>query len=239
MSSPDSTPSDDSVDASRLTFIETAQYSAPDGSGSSHSLPLPQEWDQHFHPNGDVYYCHRRLRLITPDNIRRPEILRHVLDAREDHLELLAEDPAAARLPPDLEITVRDATDSSAVIGLCSREVKQAFEWNERAGRIAVRPKQHYWAHVAEYPSHHPRLPPGAEHEFVAAVREAKIQMRDGEAFPFTEQQLDQILALYERHRSRNNVPALGWLIGVVMPLESVVNRLNGGLEAMIEDLRV
>ena len=75
-----------------------------------------------------------QLRLTTPDNIRRPQILQYVLDAREDHLELLSDDPNYQRLPDDLEMTVCDVNDATAIIGLYSRRARQAYEWNERAG---------------------------------------------------------------------------------------------------------
>ncbi|KAG2012996.1 hypothetical protein CC2G_009939 [Coprinopsis cinerea AmutBmut pab1-1] len=233
------TPPSYDMSDSTLNFIETVRYQVPDSASQSSNLPLPPGWNQYVHPNGDVYYRNSQLRLTTPDNIRRPKILQNVLDAREDHLELLSDDPNYQRLPDDLEMTIYDVNDATAIIGLYSRRARQAYEWNERAGRIVVRPKQHFWSHVAEYPSHHRHLPPGAEEEFVTAVHQAQIRLRNGEAFPFTEQQLDQIKALYERHKARDNIPALGWLIGVVMPLESVVSRLNGELEAMMEDLHV
>jgi hypothetical protein len=35
-----------------------------------------------------------------------------------------------------------------------------------------------------------------------------------------------------------NNIPALAWLLGVVMPLESIGSR-NGSLEALMEDLQL
>ena len=75
--------------------------------------------------------------------------------------------------------------------------------------------------------------------------------------FPFTEQQIDQIIGLYTGlkgalsvdvmpcYRSLtsrvaiHNIPALGWLLGVVMPLESIGSRLNGSLEALMEDLQL
>lgn len=86
----------------------------------------------------------------------------------------------------------------------------------------------------------------------------AKLRLRSGARFPFTEGQLDQIWNRYERLRgkcilvglslirltsvrlARNNTPGLGWLIGVVMPLESVGTRMNGDdFEAMMGELRV
>ncbi|KAH6914590.1 hypothetical protein BKA70DRAFT_551011 [Coprinopsis sp. MPI-PUGE-AT-0042] len=221
----------------RLSFIETVQYQASDPEYAS--LPLPRGWNRYTHPNGDVYYRNNQLRVCTMDDIRRPEILRYVLDAREDHLERCSDDPNFRNLPQDLEITITDANESTAIIGMYSVQAQQAYEWNERQGRVTVLPKQHYWANIAEYPSHRPFLPRGAEQEFAIAVQQAKLRLRSGARFPFTEGQLDQIWARYERLRARSNTPGLGWLIGVVMPLESVSSRMNGDFEAMMGELRV
>ncbi|TFK29034.1 hypothetical protein FA15DRAFT_753086 [Coprinopsis marcescibilis] len=221
---------------SRLPFIETVQYHTQ---LDSSSIPIPDGWQQYVHPNGDVYYRNGQLRLITPDDIRRPEILQYVLDARDDHLEVISEDPNSENLPDDIEMTISDVSDSAAIIGMFSRRAMRAYQWNERAGKLVVGHQQHFWTHVAEYPSHQRRLPPNAEQEFVSAVQHAKIRLRSGEIFPFTEHQIDQIIALYERHKSRNNIPGLGWLIGVVMPLDSVGSRFNGELEAMMGDLHL
>lgn len=235
-------PANDEFPGDRLPFIETIQYhrrgsSSPEG--ASDALPIPPGWNRYVHPNGDVYFRNHQLRLTTPDNIRQPVILQYVMDAREDHLETIADDPNYARLPPDWELTISDISESTAVIGMYSRQAGRAYEWREHEGRLAIKERQHFWSFVAEYPSHYPSLPPGTEEEFVAVVTQAKFRLRNGEVFPFTEQQIDQITTLYTRLKRRHNIPALGWLLGVVMPLESIGSRMNGSLEALMEDLQL
>lgn len=239
---PSSSSTIDEFPGDRLPFIETVQYgrrtsSSPEG--ESDSLPPPPGWNRYVHPNGDIYYRNHQLRLTTPDNVRRPVTLQYVMDARDDHLENISGDPNFNRLPPDLEICISDISDQTAVIGMYSRQAGRAYEWNERQGRLLVKESQHFWAFVAEYPSHFPTLPPGAEAQFIAAITQAKARLAQGETFPFTELQIDQITALYTRLKRRNNVPALGWLLGVVMPLESIGSRMNGSLEALMGDMRL
>lgn len=113
------------------------------------------------------------------------------MDAREDHLENISEDQNFARLPPDWELTISDVSESTAVIGMYSRQFGQAYEWKERegdiasvlhsaprltewTGRLVIKERQHFWAYVAEYPSHFPHLPPGTEQEFVTAVTQGE-----------------------------------------------------------------
>lgn len=94
---------------------------------------MPPGWEQHQHPNGDIYYYHRGLRLITPDDIRDPEKLQHVLDAREDHLQCL--NGSVARLPDDWELVLYDVTEEVAVIGMFSRSLGLEYEWTEEHGQ--------------------------------------------------------------------------------------------------------
>lgn len=95
---------------------------------------MPAGWSRYVHPNGDVYYRNHQLRLTTPDDIRRPETRQYVLDAREDHLEVISNDPDYTRLPPDWEIAISDVSESTAIIGMYSRQDGQAYEWKERDG---------------------------------------------------------------------------------------------------------
>ena len=93
-------------------------------------------WEQCKHPNDDVYYYHPGLRLITPEDIRDPVMLQFVLDARLDHLQCLQGDDSLSKLPDDWELTLTDVTDAAAVIGMFSRDLGVAYDWNERKGTI-------------------------------------------------------------------------------------------------------
>jgi hypothetical protein len=95
---------------------------------------MPPGWNRYFHPNGDVYYRNHHLRLTTPEDIRQPEMLQYVMDARDDHLETISEDQNYPHLPPDWELAISDVSDSTAVLGMFSRQAGQAYEWKEREG---------------------------------------------------------------------------------------------------------
>ncbi|KAG6888421.1 hypothetical protein C0995_008334 [Termitomyces sp. Mi166 len=190
MSSPTRT-----ADETRMTFIQTTRYQRFRTNTETSRLPVPPEWEQYEHPNSDIYYYHRGLRLITPDNIRDPEKLQHVLEAREDHLQCL--NGSVAQLPDDWELVLSDVTEEVAIIGL---QVKTSPE--------------HFWAHVSEYPSHHAELPPNTEAAFTQALRNAKVALTEGAIFPFSESQINQIIERYENLK--------GWLMGAVMPLDAI-----------------
>ena len=136
---------------SAMDFIETAQYNAPPPGRSRYDAlvhpplssltnnhnsqaPIPHPWRQYRHPIGDIYYYNPQLRLITPDNIRNPQVLEYVLDAREDHLQCLAGDPNLHRLPSDYELIISDVSESTAVIRMYSRAAGQAYTWTEGQG---------------------------------------------------------------------------------------------------------
>ncbi|KAH9482144.1 hypothetical protein JR316_0004239 [Psilocybe cubensis] len=224
-----------------MDFLETTQYnSTPSSSsanrGSNYQTPLPRSWREYRHPNGDIYFYNRELRLITPDNVRDPEMLRYIMDAREDHLQCLAGDPNVHRLPRDYELVISEVNESAAVIRMYSRTAGAAYIWTEEAGLI-VKTRENFWSYVAEFPSHHDNLPPGTENEFAQALQDAKVAIGNGAIFPFSERQIDQMIHRYQyltnlRSRGRNVSPSLAWLIGAVMPLDAVgrvVNNQNLG----------
>ncbi|KIK00550.1 hypothetical protein K443DRAFT_7597 [Laccaria amethystina LaAM-08-1] len=231
-----------------LDFIETTQYYSPQTpaeSSDSNVLAIPPRWNRYVHPNGDVYYHNRELRLTTPDNILDPNILGYIMDARVDHLQCIEDDPNLSQLPSDWEMTVADVSDSASVIRMYSREAKAAYLWNEEQG-LQLRSKEHFWSLIAEFPSHHNTLPPNAEQEFSSALIAAKTSLAQGNVFPFSERQIDQIIARYESLKAQrangiNTIPALTWLMGVVMPLDAVDRSVFDSLhlEAMMDDLRV
>jgi len=226
-----------------MDFIETTQYNAPSGSltpeSGEPSANIPDSWRQYEHPNGDIYYYNSQLRLITPDNIRNPEILEYIMDARDDHLQCLAGDPNLDILPSDYELVVSDVSETAAVLRMYSRMAGAAYDWTEDRG-LVMKSKEHFWSHVAEYPTHHSHLPPDTEREFVESISNAKADIQGGVVFAFSERQIDQIIARYQyltalRSQGRNTTPSLGWLMGAVMPLSAVGNVRN--LEAVMNGL--
>ncbi|KAG6848942.1 hypothetical protein H0H93_012584 [Arthromyces matolae] len=226
--SPSPPTSSSSTDETQMGFVETRAYQRfPTRNGAGN--PLPIEWERHRHPNNDIYYYNRRLRLITPEDIRDPQMLAFILDARDDHLrQLRTFNATATPLPNDLEFVVSDATEDAAVINMYSRQLNIAYDSNyiEEKG-LQIKTPEHFWSHVAEYPSHHPELPPHTEAKFIRALESAKAAIPQGATFPFSEAQIDWVKAKYDRLKARQmegrpRVDILGWLIGIVMPLDAI-----------------
>jgi len=199
-----------------MDFIETTQYNAPAAellstSGSGEVASVPDPWRQYEHPNGDIYYYHPQLRLITPDNIGAPEILGYIMDAREDHLQCLADDPNLHILPSDYELVVSDVSETAAVLRMYSRSAGVAYDWREERG-LARKSKEHFWSYVAEYPSHHSQLPLNTETEFIEAINNAKVDIQSGVVFAFSEHQIDQIIARYQYLTGKKRYDGFSWL---------------------------
>lgn len=77
---------------------------------------------------------------------------------------------------------------------------------------------EHFWSHVAEYPSHHEDLPPNTEAAFIKALTDgmsilgleiavielrnisiaAKMSLDNGSTLPFTTSQIDQMIQRYQ-----------------------------------------
>jgi len=218
-----------------IDFIETAQYNPPNASyptGSSSQAGLPRAWRQYQHPIGDVYFHNHNLHLTTAENVRHPDTLRYILDARDDHIQCVAGDPHQHRLPPDIELVISEVSDTTAVIRMYSRMAGTVYNYLEETG-LRVCQKEEFWSHMAEFPSHHRDLPPNAESNFVQSIRNAKLAVGEGALFCFSEGQIDKIIARYQelvglRAQGRDVTPSLSWLIGVVMPLEPVSREVGG-----------
>ena len=100
------------------------------------SVSIPYPWRQYEHPNGDIYYYNPQQRLITPEDIRNPDILEYIMDARDDHLQCLEGDPNRDNLPPDYELVISDVSESAAVLRMYSRMAGAAYDWTEDTGLI-------------------------------------------------------------------------------------------------------
>ena len=98
------------------------------------SATIPYPWCQYEHPNGDIYYYNPELRLITPEDIRNPDILEYIMDARDDHLQCLEADPNRDDLPPDYELVVSDVSETAAVLRMYSRREGAAYDWTDERG---------------------------------------------------------------------------------------------------------
>ncbi|KAF8338457.1 hypothetical protein F5887DRAFT_514281 [Amanita rubescens] len=216
-----------------LDFIDTTRYQRPfEGvayvckSGEAY-IEAPPDWEVHRHPNGDIYFYNRDLRLITPDDITDSEKLALIMESWDEHMRNMEYDPIGRTLGDDWELMLSDVTETSVVIEVISRNAGRAYKWSDDRGLQLREDKAHYWSHLAEYPSHHLELPPGVEAEFVKKIYSAKTAVKKGCRCPLTAEQIDQVIARYQEYHTtqmqgQNVIPMLTWLMGVVMPLEYI-----------------
>lgn len=98
-------------------------------------VPLPPAWNLFNHPNGDPYYYNSEWRLLTPEDVRVPDTLGHITDAREEFLQEFQDDPEVySRLPDDYELVISDVSASAAAIRMYSRSAGAAYTWTEETG---------------------------------------------------------------------------------------------------------
>lgn len=94
---------------------------------------VPESWRSYLHPNLDVYYFNLGLRLLTTDDIRRPELRALLLEIRNDCFEELADDSSLQKLPIDWVMTITDCdlTERTALVGIHSRSLAKSYKWSE------------------------------------------------------------------------------------------------------------
>ena len=94
---------------------------------------VPESWQSYLHPNLDVYYFNLGLRLLTTDDIRKPELRALLLEIRNDCFEELAEDSGFQKLPIDWVMTITDCdlTERTALVGIHSRSLATSYRWSE------------------------------------------------------------------------------------------------------------
>ncbi|KXN88984.1 hypothetical protein AN958_06446 [Leucoagaricus sp. SymC.cos] len=219
----------------KLDFVQTTNYYLYDTGAE-----VPESWQSYLHPNLDVYYFNLGMRLLSTDDIRKPEIRALLLDIRNDCYEELAEIREFQRLPIDWVMTITDCNtkDKTAVVCIHSRSLGKSYKWTD--GGMIELPKEHFWAHIAEYPAHDKSIPPALEDQFVHALEYAEQKTREGRMFPLDGGQIETVQRQYNYLRAgRANgnykaIPCIAWLMGAVMPLDELKG--GGSSSARISD---
>ena len=93
-------------------------------------VPVPLGWTQYRHPNGDVYFCNADLQVITPDEIRDPEMLEQIANARDENVACLEEHPIGRTLPDDLVQVITEPTEEDVSIRMYSDSARAAYSWD-------------------------------------------------------------------------------------------------------------
>ncbi|KAL9713174.1 hypothetical protein Ac2012v2_004415 [Leucoagaricus gongylophorus] len=158
---------------------------------------VPESWQSYLHPNLDVYYFNLGLRLLTTDDIRKPELRALLLEIRNDCFEELAEDSGFQKLPIDWVMTITDCdlTERTALVGIHSRSLATSYRWSEPG--LTECPKEVFWAHIAEYPAHDKSIPLPLENEFVRALTNAERKTKEGRVFPLDGSQIETVQRQY------------------------------------------
>jgi len=94
---------------------------------------VPESWRPCLHPCFDVYYFNLGLRLLTTEDIRRPELRALLLEIRNDCFEELADNSDFQKLPIDWVMTISDCnlTERTALVGIHSRSQAKSYRWSK------------------------------------------------------------------------------------------------------------
>lgn len=94
----------------------------------------PPDWEVHRHPNRDIYFYNRELRLITPDDITDNDKLALVMESWDEHMQNMKYDPMGQTLADDWELILSNVTEESVIIEVISRNAGQAYRWSDERG---------------------------------------------------------------------------------------------------------
>ncbi|KAG9014195.1 hypothetical protein FRB90_005532, partial [Tulasnella sp. 427] len=185
--------------------------------GCLDGVPLPQPWVEYVHPEGNIYYYNRSVRLLTNADPRRSGLTATFEKALEQISGRLQGDSK----PDDYEIYFdhpeSSASSSTEVIRyyVVNYDQKSIF-WVEPVDvltdllgldsfeslkqlQLVLRPE--FWTHVEQYPCHQLTYDHDAEKELIAIFRYgyADDSTAPGSNFPYGAKESRGFLKLLER----------------------------------------
>lgn len=92
--------------------------------------PVPDGWTLCRHPNGDIYFYNADLQVITPEDIRDPDMLEQITNARDENVASLEEHPIWRTLPDDLVQIIFGPTDEEVGIAMFSESARTSYTWD-------------------------------------------------------------------------------------------------------------
>ncbi|KAF9477840.1 hypothetical protein BDN70DRAFT_933886 [Pholiota conissans] len=230
------------------TWFSYIQSSTTAPSDVACQANLPPERHQYKHPfSKKPYFRNRKLRIITPLDIRDAQTLCSIENAYNEFSVSLRRNPGSLHIPQDMEIVVSgkpeeiekmEKTEETMAISTYSRRASAAYKYSNEEG-LTLGEKKEFWHFLAEYPSHVAELPPNTESQFYHAVKTGEFYCAQSTInrtmYPYTERQIDKVVAQYEElkvslEKGVNVMPSLCYLIGNAMPRLEPLKREDGGL---------
>ncbi|KIO27325.1 hypothetical protein M407DRAFT_23499 [Tulasnella calospora MUT 4182] len=190
-------------------------------SGFADEVPLPNDWVEYLHPEGNLYYYNHKAGIVSNTDLRRigvSAVLNNAFeriqsqllqDAKPDNLEVYLNIVDASRLGSDGAVEyylidynsrsifwVEDLDILTDLVG--SGSLVEPFE-SMRHLRLGLEPE--FWTHVEFHPCHQQTYDLKAEKELTAVLRHGCVDdmTAPGSVFPYSTDECLQFLKLLER----------------------------------------
>ncbi|KAI0265174.1 hypothetical protein BC834DRAFT_880407 [Gloeopeniophorella convolvens] len=210
------------------------------------TLPTPEGWTTHIHPQGWVYFHNAKSRVVTNDDVRSPEVLdviekymeTYPLSDLTDGLELLIpHNPQPNEHMFSLVANHQTCMTGYGLKDVLTTEGMEAHDLNKR--------RRMYWNYLERHPNHSP-LPPNAENEAKDALAWFYIDnLMTGprSTVPYTKEECEDLLRTIQRTKSDlgefspGRVVFLSWLMRTIWSFR-ISERYGQDTYRQSEDIR-
>ncbi|KIO30638.1 hypothetical protein M407DRAFT_20354 [Tulasnella calospora MUT 4182] len=191
---------------------------------SSHEgLPLPRDWVEYVHPEGNIYYSNIQAGIVTNIDPRRDGVTADFNDAIEKIQSRL---PTSDSKPDTFEVylgipdglPLSQGTLEYYVVDYDHRSIfwiedvdiltdlvgsPMMLDRFESRGHLRLGLEPEFWLHVEYYPCHQPIYDQKAEKELAAVFRHGCVDdmTAPGSVFPYSADECLRYLTLLERFR--------------------------------------
>ncbi|KIO30642.1 hypothetical protein M407DRAFT_20357 [Tulasnella calospora MUT 4182] len=187
----------------------------------SDDAPIPRDWVQYLHPEGNVYYHHPEAGIVSDTDPRRIGVSAVLNNALEKIRSRLPQDTKLNDFEVYLNITDASRLGSDGgveyyLVDYNSRSISWVDDLDILTGPIGsgsvVEPfestrhlhsslEPEFWTHVEFHPCHQPTYDLKGERELTAALRHGCVDdmTAPGSVFPYSADECQQFLKLLER----------------------------------------
>ncbi|EIN13765.1 hypothetical protein PUNSTDRAFT_123631 [Punctularia strigosozonata HHB-11173 SS5] len=185
-------------------LIEAGSANAIDSKELSRSAP---EWTTHIHPEGALYYYHRRLRIVTENHIQEPTILEMFMKCVFAFMALAVEKKMPITEQSELFLQMEQSADTCKYYLVDHKYQREywlqkidsetldfpAVSSDEHLNHLL---QEHYWTHVQYFPHHTPPAESVCELINVLTYGRGDQLTSDDSTFPYDSEQCAKFLEL-------------------------------------------
>ncbi|TRM67396.1 hypothetical protein BD626DRAFT_533869 [Schizophyllum amplum] len=126
------------------------------------------DWEPFQHPKDQSpYQYHRKLGIITTDNIDDPHVEANVIRCWERVQAYFKMHNLTKFMDPWYDLIVSGGIPQAFISWQC----KELYDFTSQSGFMTRNTRKTFWLQVAEFPCHHDSAPPGAYESLEVALR--------------------------------------------------------------------